>query len=62
MTLLANGNIINSAHQPELCLAWLRSQDKNYTDPIPIVQNRTHNKNTSEKKTYYKTNEKVEGE
>lgn len=62
ITLLANGNIINSAHQPELCLAWLRSQDKNYTDPIPIVQNRTHNKNTSEKKTYYKTNVKVEGE
>ena len=37
LTLFENLKIVGAAHQPEICLAWLRSQDKNYTEPLPIL-------------------------
>ena len=40
VTLFENLQIIGNAHQPEICLAWLRSQDKNYTTPLPLLQNK----------------------
>lgn len=35
-TFIGNASIIKDAHHPELCLAWLRSQDENYTRSAPI--------------------------
>ena len=61
LTLFENLKIVGAAHQPEICLAWLRSQDKNYTDPLPILQNRSRSVVVEEKKTYYKTNVIIEG-
>ncbi|WP_394206294.1 VWA domain-containing protein [Lactococcus chungangensis] len=61
LTLFENLKIVGAAHQPEICLAWLRSQDKNYTEPLPILQNRKRSAVVEEKKTYYKTNVIVEG-
>ena len=40
VTLFENLQIIGNAHQPEICLAWLRAQDKNYTTPLPLLQNK----------------------
>lgn len=31
-SLIINGGSIGAAHYPELCLAWLQSQDKNYSE------------------------------
>ena len=61
LTLFENLKIVGAAHQPEICLAWLRSQDKNYTEPLPILQNRKRSAVVEEKKTYYETNVIVEG-
>ena len=61
LTLFENLKIVGAAHQPEICLAWLRSQDKNYTEPLPILQNRKRSAVVEEKKTYYKTNVIIEG-
>lgn len=62
ITLFENKKIIMAAHQPEICLAWLRSQDKNYTEPLPILRSRKRMAHSQEKKVYYKTNVIVEGE
>lgn len=62
-TLFENLQIIGNAHQPEICLAWLRSQDKNYTTPLPLLQNtRDESDNHQAEKNYYKTNVVVDGE
>lgn len=34
---IRGGSIVMTAHYPELCLAWMRSMDKNYT-PSPMPQ------------------------
>ncbi|GHU45003.1 hypothetical protein FACS1894193_13850 [Bacilli bacterium] len=60
VTLFENLQIIGNAHQPEICLAWLRSQDKNYTTPLPLLQHTRDNKQAE--KNYYKTNVVVDGE
>lgn len=63
ITLFENLQIIGNAHQPEICLAWLRSQDKNYTTPLPLLQNkRDDSDNYQVEKNYYKTNIVVDGE
>ena len=63
VTLFENLQIIGNAHQPEICLAWLRSQDKNYTTPLPLLQNkRDDSDNYRVEKNYYKTNIVVDGE
>ncbi len=63
ITLFENLQIIGNAHQPEICLAWLRSQDKNYTTPLPLLQHtRDDSDNHQVEKNYYKTNVVVDGE
>ena len=38
-SLLINGKSIGAAHYPELCLAWLQSQDKNYSESNKRIYN-----------------------